>query len=279
MTEFRLGRAAAESAYRLKFFETTGSTNAEGLAAARAGDPGRCWFVTAQQTAGRGRRGRPWAMPVGNLAASLLVIVSNQPATAATLGFVAGLALDEALRSVAPGLAFRIGLDGVEGHGPAGRRDRLRLKWPNDVLLDGAKLAGILLEAEPLPGDRLAVVIGIGVNVVAAPEGLPYPATALAELGVGIDAFRLFEALSDAWASVARVWNEGRGFKSVRKLWLDRAAGLGETVAVRVGEQVFSGVFETIDEEGRLVIRSPEGLIRTIAAGEVHFGTVATSRQ
>jgi BirA family biotin operon repressor/biotin-[acetyl-CoA-carboxylase] ligase len=213
------------------------------------------------------------------MAASLLVVVPNHPATAATLGFVAGLSLDEALRSVAPDLVFHIGLDGVEGAGAAGRRDRLRLKWPNDVLLDGAKLAGILLEAEPLPGDRLAVVIGIGVNVVAAPEGLPYPATALAELGVGIDAVRLFEALSDAWSSVSRVWNEGRGFKSVRKLWLDRAAGLGETVAVRVGEQVFSGVFETIDEEGRLVIRSPEGLIRTIAAGEVHFGTVATSRQ
>lgn len=277
--EFKLGRASVENAYRLKSFETVGSTNAEAMSAARAGDPGRCWFVSAHQTQGRGRRGRPWVTPIGNMAASLLVVVPNHPATAATLGFVAGLALDEALRSVAPDLVFHIGLDGVEGAGAAGRRDRLRLKWPNDVLLDGAKLAGILLEAEPLPGDRLAVVIGIGVNVVAAPEGLPYPATALAELGVGIDAVRLFEALSDAWSSVSRVWNEGRGFKSVRKLWLDRAAGLGETVAVRVGEQVFSGVFETIDEEGRLVIRSPEGLIRTIAAGEVHFGTVATSRQ
>jgi len=275
---FKLGRASADSHYRLRSFETVGSTNAEAMAAARAGDPGGCWFVSAHQTAGRGRRGRPWATAAGNMAASLLVVMPNQPANAATLGFVAGLALDEALRAVAPDLVFRIGLDGVEGSG-AGRRDRLRLKWPNDVLLDGAKLAGILLEAEPLPDNRLAVVIGIGVNVVAAPEGLPYPATALAELGVGIDAFRLFEALSDAWASVARVWNEGRGFKSVRRLWLDRAAGLGETVAVRVGEQVFSGVFETIDEEGRLVIRSPEGLVRTIAAGEVHFGTVATSRQ
>ncbi|WEK52725.1 MAG: biotin--[acetyl-CoA-carboxylase] ligase [Candidatus Kaistia colombiensis] len=277
--EFKLGRTSAENHYRLKSFETVGSTNAEAMAAARAGDPGGCWFVSAHQTQGRGRRGRHWVTPVGNMAASLLVVVPNHPATAATLSFVAGLALDEALRAVAPDLIFHIGLDGLEGAGAAGRRDRLRLKWPNDVLLDGAKLAGILLEAEPLPDDRLAVVIGIGVNVVAAPEGLPYPATALAELGVGIDAFRLFEALSDAWASVARVWNGGRGFKSVRRLWLDRAAGLGETVAVRVGEQVFSGVFETIDEEGRLVIRSPDGLVRTIAAGEVHFGTVATSRQ
>ncbi|BCP53704.1 biotin--[acetyl-CoA-carboxylase] ligase [Kaistia sp. 32K] len=277
--EFKLGRVANESQYRLRSYEAAGSTNAEALAAARAGDPGRCWFVTAQQTAGRGRRGRPWATPVGNLAASLLVVVPNNPATAATLGFAAGLALDEALRAIAPDLILRVGLDGFEGQGEAGRRDRLRLKWPNDVLLDGGKLAGILLEAEPLPDGRLAVVIGIGVNVVAAPEGLPYPATSLAGLGVGIDAPHVFAALSDSWASVARVWDEGQGFKSIRRLWLDRAAGLGEAVVVRVGEQSFSGVFETIDEEGRLVMRSPEGLVRTIAAGEVHFGSVATSRK
>ncbi|ODT21369.1 MAG: biotin--[acetyl-CoA-carboxylase] ligase [Kaistia sp. SCN 65-12] len=277
--EFKLGRASSSSHYRLKYFEAAGSTNAEALAAARAGDPGGCWFVTAQQTEGRGRRGRAWAMPVGNLAASLLVVVPNNPAVAATLGFAAGLALDEALRAVAPDLVHRIGLDGVEGVGAAGRRDRLRLKWPNDVLLDGGKLAGILLEAEPLADGRLAVVIGIGVNVAAAPEGLPYPASSLAALGVGVDAPRLFEALSDSWASVARVWNDGRGFESIRRLWLERAAGLGETVAVRIGEEVYSGVFETIDEEGRLVIRSPQGMVRTVAAGEVHFGSVATSRQ
>ncbi|WP_029073452.1 biotin--[acetyl-CoA-carboxylase] ligase [Kaistia adipata] len=274
--EFKLGRASGSSHYRLKFFETAGSTNAEALAAARAGDPGGCWFVTAQQTEGRGRRGRAWAMPVGNLAASLLVVVPNNPAVAATLGFAAGLALDEAIRAVAPGLVHRVGLDGV---GAAGRRDRLRLKWPNDVLLDGGKLAGILLEAEPLADGRLAVVIGIGVNVAAAPEGLPYPVSSLATLGVGVDAPRLFEALSDSWASVARVWNDGRGFESIRRLWLERAAGLGEVVTVRVGEEVSSGVFETIDEEGRLVIRSPQGLVRTVAAGEVHFGAAATSRQ
>jgi BirA family biotin operon repressor/biotin-[acetyl-CoA-carboxylase] ligase len=157
--------------------------------------------------------------------------------------------------------------------------DRLRLKWPNDVLLDGAKLAGILLEAEPLPDGRFAVVVGIGVNVVAAPDGLPYPATALQTLGIGIQATQLFQALSDGWANVERVWNNGRGFAAVRRLWLDRAAGLGEDVAVRVGDEVYSGVFETIDEEGRLVIRSHNGMMRTIAAGEVHFGATATARQ
>jgi BirA family biotin operon repressor/biotin-[acetyl-CoA-carboxylase] ligase len=276
--EFQLGPEARAAGYRLNNYEAVGSTNAEALNAARAGDPGQVWFVTADQTQGRGRRGRAWVAPVGNLAASLLVVAPNDPATAATLGFAAGLALDDALRMVAPGLSFQVGLDAFEGSGAPGRNDRLRLKWPNDVLLDGGKLAGILLEAEPLPGNRLAVVIGIGVNVVAAPTGLPYAATALAELGIGIDAPRLFEALAEAWTSVERVWNGGRGFRALRRLWLDRAAGLGEDIVVRVGEQVLTGVFETIDDEGRLVIRSHEGLVRTIAAGEVHFGVVASSR-
>jgi BirA family biotin operon repressor/biotin-[acetyl-CoA-carboxylase] ligase len=277
--EFKLGRASSVSRYRLKSFESAGSTNAEALAAARVGDPGDCWFVTARQTEGRGRRGRAWVMPAGNLAASLLILVPNNPAVAATLGFAAGLALDEAIRAVAPDLVLRIGLDAFASTDAAVHRDRLRLKWPNDVLLDGGKLAGILLEAEPVADGRLAVVIGIGVNVVAAPDGLPYPVSSLSTLGLGIHAPGLFKALSDSWASVARVWDDGRGFDSIRRLWLERAAGLGETVSVRVGEEICSGVFETIDADGRLVIRSPQGLVRTIAAGEVHFGSVATSRQ
>lgn len=277
--EFRLGPGASRSGYRLVDYPSVGSTNAEAIAAARSGDPGRCWFVTARQTAGRGRRGRNWDTPQGNLAASVLLVMPHDPARAATLGFVAGLALDEALRAVAPDLAIAIGLDGFEASGPPGRRDRLRLKWPNDVLLDGGKLAGILLEAEPLAGGELAVSIGIGVNVVAAPTGLPYPAAALSGLGYAIDAARLFSALSDAFANVARVWDEGRGFRNVRRLWLDRAAGLGEDVAVRIGDRVVSGVFETIDDDGRLVIRSSVGEVRTIAAGEVHFGAVASSRE
>ncbi|MCX5512012.1 biotin--[acetyl-CoA-carboxylase] ligase [Kaistia algarum] len=276
--EFNLGSGAARSGYRLVAFPSIGSTNQEAIVAARNGDPGRCWFVTARQTAGRGRRGRNWETPEGNLAASLLLVVPHDPMKAATLGFVAGLSLDEALRAVAPDLAVSIGLDGFEGTGSAGRRDRLRLKWPNDVLLDGGKLAGILLEAEPLASGGFAVSIGIGVNIVAAPEGLPYPASALSALGYAIDAARLFSALSDAFANVLRVWDEGRGFANVRRLWLDRAAGLGEDVAVRIGDRVVSGTFETIDDEGRLVIRSSAGLVRTVAAGEVHFGAVASAK-
>jgi BirA family biotin operon repressor/biotin-[acetyl-CoA-carboxylase] ligase len=275
--DFSLGAAAREHGYSLIAFPEAGSTNAEALAHARAGGADRTWFVTARQTAGRGRRGSQWKTETGNLAASLLLVLRQQPAAAATLGFVAGLSLDEALRRVAPSLAIRVALDGFEGRG-GGPRDRLRLKWPNDLLLDGGKLAGILLEAESLPDGRFAVVVGIGVNVVSAPEGLPYPAVALRGLGIAADAAVVFSALSDAWASVERVWDGGRGFPAIRRLWLERAAGIGERVAVRVGDDVFSGIFETIDDAGRLVIQSEGGTVRAIAAGEVHFGTVASVR-
>jgi BirA family biotin operon repressor/biotin-[acetyl-CoA-carboxylase] ligase len=272
--QFALGPKAIAAGYRLDARETIGSTNAEALARARAGEAGRFWVATANQSAGRGRRGRPWATPPGNLAATVLTIVKADTMLGATLGFVAGLALDESLRRVAPGLALATALDAVEaGHG---QQDRLRLKWPNDVLLDGKKLAGILLEAEPLAGGRLAVAAGIGVNVVSAPEGLPFPATALAALGIPVDAPGVFEALSDAWAGLERIWDGGRGFATIRDLWLDRAAGVGEAVAVKAGGEVRTGVFETIDRDGRLVIRADDGSRRLISAGEVHFGTVAT---
>ena len=116
------------------------------------------WFVTTEQTAGRGRRQRPWIAPRGNLASSVLETIDVAPATAATLGFAAGLALEAALRAVA---------------GPASVG--FSLKWPNDVLAGQAKLSGILLEAETLPGGSLAVVVGMGTNIVAAPEGTPVP--------------------------------------------------------------------------------------------------------
>ena len=271
--DFALGPKARAAGYRLDTHRTIASTNAYALRLARGGDRGRLWVVSPHQTAGRGRRGRSWATPPGNLAATVLIVTDTEPARAATLGFVAGLSLDEALRRVAPGLAVAIALDAGEGSGA-----RLRLKWPNDVLLDGKKLAGIGLEAEPLGGGRLAIAVGIGVNVVSAPDGLPYPAASMAELGAGASAPGLFEALAEAWAGIEASWDGGRGFEAIRRLWLERAAGLGERVAVQIGEEVFAGVFETIDWQGRLIIRTPGGDARTITAGEVHFGAVATVR-
>ncbi|MEJ1161412.1 biotin--[acetyl-CoA-carboxylase] ligase [Prosthecomicrobium sp. N25] len=255
-----LGAKAIGAGYRLAAFETIGSTNSEGLARGRSGDPGRLWLVAGEQTAGRGRRGRAWSSRRGNLAASLL-LMSDAPATAvATLGFAAGVALVTAL----------------DGLLPEGARGRVALKWPNDVVADRKKLAGILLEAEPAGPGRLAVVVGIGVNVVSAPDDLAYPATAVAALGGAPSAAALFAGLSDAWVDAERLWDGGAGLDRLRRAWLARAHGLGAPASVRVGSRHVTGVFETLDEECRLVIRQADGRRETVAAGEVHFGEAAS---
>src|SRR3569623_845130 len=180
---FALGPRAIAAGYKLAALERTGSTNADAIEAARAGERGPIWFVTSEQTAGRGRRQRPWLAPKGNLAASVLEVVDVAPAVAATLGFAAGLAEEAALERVSLEAALRLG----EG------RPRYALKWPNDVLAGGKKLVGIGLEAEAV-GDRLAIVGGFGTNIAAAPEGTPTPAVSLAALGVQFVAEELFSA-------------------------------------------------------------------------------------
>lgn len=270
--QFRLAPTAEIAGFRLEAHESVGSTNAMALDSARNGDPGKLWIVSKKQESGRGRRGRAWVTPEGNLAATLLMVIDHRLAQAATLGFVAGLALSEALDAIAPGKAVQLGLDGASGRG-----NRFELKWPNDVLAEGAKLAGILLESALLPDGRMAVAIGIGVNVVAHPEDTPYPAISLQGLGAQCDAETLFLALSDAWVNNVRIWDDGLGLDSIRRKWLSRAAGLGGEVAVRVDGEVSRGIFETIDEECRFVIRQSGGKQVKISAGDVHFGAVASA--
>jgi BirA family biotin operon repressor/biotin-[acetyl-CoA-carboxylase] ligase len=318
---FALGPNALAGGYRLAAFETIGSTSAEALKRARAGDKGRLWVTAIAQTEGHGRRGRPWQTPSGNLAASLLMPVAVEGSMAATLGFVAGLALADSIRAVAldklnvdgtgakpsppcgervaraagwvRGLAnTKAGRDdpspsrsygsatpspqgGGEGAFPFGG-GRLQLKWPNDVLIDGAKVAGILLEAVTTPGSSASVVVGIGVNVRHAPEGVPYPATSLAETGVGVTAEALFQALAEAWVEQMGLWDSGRGFAEIRRNWLDLAAGIGGPIAVRAGSEMVRGTFETIDAKGRLVVRGSDGTAKQVTAGEVHFGHALT---
>lgn len=259
---FALGSRAIAAGYKLAASERTGSTNTDAIESARTGERGPIWFVTSEQTAGRGRRQRAWISPRGNLAASVLEVVDVAPAVAATIGFAAGLAEEAALEKVSLEAALRLGPD----------RPRYTLKWPNDVLANGKKLVGIGLEAEAV-GDRLAIVVGIGTNVVAAPEGTPTPAVSLAALGVQISAEELFSALSDAWVEFRGIWDNGRGFAEIRKLWLERAACLGEPVAINTGAMILDGIFDTIDDTGCLIVRTAEGRRVPIAAGEVFFGT------
>ncbi|CAN7147454.1 biotin--[acetyl-CoA-carboxylase] ligase [Aminobacter sp. LjRoot7] len=270
---FQLAPTATADGFRLEAHDAVGSTNALALERGMSGDPGKLWVVSKKQESGRGRRGRAWATPEGNLAATLLKVLDHDLQYAATLGFVAGLALADALDAVAPNARFSVGVDGGSGLGVK----RFELKWPNDVLASGAKLAGILLESTLLGQGRLAIAIGIGVNVVAHPTDVPYPATSLASLGAGVDAETLFLALSDAWSENERIWAGGRGLAAIRKRWLARAAGLGSEVAVRIEGNVVRGVFETIDEDCRFVIRDAKGETVKIAAGDVHFGAVASA--
>jgi BirA family biotin operon repressor/biotin-[acetyl-CoA-carboxylase] ligase len=257
---FALGPHAISAGYRLASFDQVGSTNSEAMGQARAGERAPVWFVTSDQTAGRGRRHRPWIAPRGNLAASVLEILDVAPATAATLGFAAGLAVEAALRAVAGSASLRFSL-----------------KWPNDVLAGSAKLSGILLEAEAMPGKGFAVVVGMGTNVVAAPEGTPTPATSLRALGVETSAEQLFTALSDCWAECRGIWDDGKGFGEIRRRWLALAAGLGQPVAVHTGNATVSGIFDTIDDTGCMIVRTLTGDSVPISAGDVHFGLAASA--
>jgi BirA family biotin operon repressor/biotin-[acetyl-CoA-carboxylase] ligase len=244
--------SSAASGARLISLDAVGSTNAEALLRARAGERGPLWITARRQTAGRGRRGRRWVSEPGNLYASLLLTDPAPPQRAAELSLVAALAAHDALAERAPML------------GP-----RLAVKWPNDILCDGAKLAGILVEGEGLPGRPLSVVVGIGVNCAHCPADTSYPATSLAEAGALVAPDSLAQALTATMAQRLAEWDRGENFSATRAAWLRRAAGLGAPARVRLPEREVEGVAETLDQSGRLVLRLADGTIELIAAGEM----------
>jgi len=264
---FTLGPKASSAGFRLAAFDKIGSTNTEAMARARDGERGPMWFVTTEQTDGRGRRQRAWVAPRGNLASSVLEVMNVTPAVAATMSFAFGLAHEAALQRVS-----------IEANMRLAGADRLdyRLKWPNDILVRGQKLCGLLVEAEAVTGG-LAVVAGIGTNIVAAPEGTPTPATSLATLGVHVGAEELFTALAESWVEFRGIWDNGRGFGDIRKAWLERAYGVGGRVAIQAGTGLVEGTFDTIDDSGCLIVRAADGSRTPITAGEVYFGTAAST--
>ena len=257
-----LGPKASAAGYRLVVYDSVGSSSTEAIAWAGLGDPGKLWVVGRKQTNGYGRRKRSWESPEGNLAASLLMMSADLGILSPRLGFVAGLALRNAIGTLPR---------------PSAPHERPRLKWPNDVVCDGAKVAGILLETVKFLDVTGGLVIGIGVNVATAPKDLPYPATSLADCGIQATAAELFQALAEAWVDCVAVWDGGRGFPEIRERWLAAAAGVGLPISVKTGDGVVSGTFETIDEEGRLIVRADDGSALPISAGDVHFGGAATA--
>lgn len=266
----RLDPAAATAGFRLVAHETLASTNAEALAAAHRGERGPLWITARRQTAGRGRRGTQWISATGNLFATLLL---SDPASAQEnapeLSFVAALAVHDAILDRAAGL-----------------REKLALKWPNDLLCGGAKLAGILIEGENFGAGsftarlltaRLPVAIGIGVNCMHHPSQTSYPATDLAAAGADVSAENLFAALSGAMVRRLAQWRRGAGFSSIRADWLDRAAAIGGEMRVRLPGRELFGRCEALDERGRLLLRLADGSLQTITAGEV-FPVAASER-
>ena len=247
----QLSSAALASGYRLDAHASLPSTNAEALSAARGGERGPLWIVAEWQTAGRGRRGNAWVSPAGNLYATLLLTDAAPAERAPELSFVAALAAHDAVAELAPALA-----------------PSLKLKWPNDILCGGAKLAGILIEGERVAG-VLAVAIGIGVNCRHHPSGTAYPATDLNAAGVNVAAADLLESLSATMLRRLAQWRRGAGFAEIRADWVVRAAGIGGDMLVRLPGSEIVGRGEGLDAHGRLQLRLADGSLQAIAAGEV----------
>ena len=233
------------------------STNAEAARVARfLTEP--TWIMAHAQTAARGRRGRPWTMQPGNFAATLLMRPTGLPPEVALRSFVAALALRDACVTL------------------TGQGEKFALKWPNDVLLNGGKLAGILLESAGQAKGVSHLAVGIGVNLVAAPDpgglepGAVAPVSLQGETGVAVGAEDFLDALAPAFADwEARLMADG--FGPIRAAWLSCAARLGQPLVARTGQASYEGTFQTLDDRGALVLATAEGR-KVIAAAEIFFG-------
>lgn len=238
----------------LRAFDVLDSTNAQCLRAVREGEAGPLWIVAHRQTSGKGRRGRQWVSESGNLFASLLFPVTCDVMTASGLSFVTALAVRDVLVDILQ------------------NQDRVKCKWPNDVLVDGKKISGILLEsAAQGRGDLEAVIIGIGINITHHPQETLYPATNIQDaLGAEYSRQSVFEGLATSMAHWTDLW-EKQGFEPIGKAWKNCAIGLGEEIIVRLPNEEIKGKFIDLDASGALILEA-NGEKRHISAGDVFFG-------
>ena len=234
-------------------FDRLDSTNAEARRRAEAGEAGPLWITAREQTAGRGRRGRAWSMQAGDLAATLLTSTRRPPGEAAQVSFVTALAVADLAGRYTPG-------------------SLVRLKWPNDVLLAGAKVSGVLVESGPRSAGGLWLAIGVGVNLAHAPPALERPATAVAdhlrpEFARAPSPGEALTVLADAFAHWSGVWDDD-GFPAVAAAWSARA-DLNVRVEARLPGETLEGVAEALEPDGALRLRLPGGAMRRITAGDV----------
>jgi len=235
---------------RVERLAAVDSTNAEALRRAQSGERGPLWILADVQTAGRGRSGRDWSSDRGNLHASLLVTLALPQPLAYQLALVAGVAVFDALSA-------------ATYPAPAG----LRLKWPNDILIEDAKAGGILIESSSI-GGRLAAVIGIGLNIVVSPSLPDRPATHLAAHGASPEPGVLLAAIATSLETWLQAWDEGRGFATVRQAWLNRALPIGERLSINTGAERVLGTFSGLDPEGALLL-DVDGDVRRFTFGDV----------
>lgn len=236
---------------RIDHYAEIDSTNEEARRRALGGERGPVWIRADRQGAGRGRRGRAWVSEPGNLFITGLYVLDSAASEAARLSFAAALAVADLVEEVAPGLDPR-------------------LKWPNDVLIGGRKVCGILLESGPAPGGGLWLAVGVGVNLAHHPEDSERPATSLAAHGAKADPAHAGERLAhhfDTWLSRWQV----SGFAPIRDAWLARAHGLGEKAAARLETETVEGVFVDLMPDGSLRLDLADGTRRLISAGDVFF--------
>lgn len=241
-------------AYRLVELDSVDSTMDEARRRAEEGAEDGTLVWAKEQVKGRGRQGRGWASPRGNLYLSLVLRPECSPAAAAQLSFLAAVALGEAVGTVAPPMV------------------EVTFKWPNDVLFNNRKGAGILLESKSTPEGMIDyVILGMGVNVQCHPEDAAFPATSLRFEGCPptLSEVELLEAFARSFLSRANTWIE-EGFEPIRRAWLAHATSLGKEIEVRLPKETLTGTFEALDENGVLQLRLADGSLRQIAAGDVY---------
>lgn len=253
------GLKVVPSGYGLLTFDEIDSTNEEARRQALDGEPGPLWILARRQTAGRGRRGRVWESPSGNLMATVLLRPQVPAAKAATMSFALALAAHRAILKAFEAAAIT-------------QAPPVSLKWPNDVLISGRKVCGILLESGGGEGgsDITFLAAGIGINLAMHPEAPLYPSTSLKDHGLTIAPEAMLSLVSAEFDVTFQEW-QSEGFTHLRELWLAAAEGLGQPIVARLASQEVSGTFIDLDTQGRLCLRLADNTVRLISSGEVFF--------
>ncbi len=246
----------APQVFGFRHYATIDSTNLEAHRLFAAGERGPVFLLADEQTAGRGRLNRHWASAQGNCYSTVIMPLNADLQSVSQISFVVALAVADTVRQQSNATP--------------------QLKWPNDVLVQGAKIAGILCEV--LSSAPLTVAIGCGINVAHAPVGLNYPATSLAALGGSASRDAVFQTYQARLMYWLNEWQLGQGFSIIRATWLQQALGLGETISMRSADDHLTGRFEGITEHGAVILKPPHGPPHILHAGDLHIPSLAAFR-